>query len=157
MDTYSTRMRGTSIFSYEYVVFCNPEACEAVGISVMALRFLPPEELHMPPSRLLQIPQKQEVPASASVSVSGTSVKQGFPRQGAQEVVSRPNERSQALNVLTFLGSCDAPRPREKSAIRGERKTMKGEQSPGTVGYTKLDRLSQECTGDRTACRCCRR
>ena len=55
--------------------------------------------------------------------------------------------------MLTFLGSCDAPRPWEKSAIRGERETMKGEQSPGTVGYTKLDRLSQECTGDRTACR----
>lgn len=30
---------------------------------------------------------------------------------------------------------------------------MKGEQSPGTVGYMKLDRLSQECTGDQTACR----
>ena len=59
----------------------------------------------------------------------------------------------QALNVPTFLGNRDAPRPWEKSAIRGERKITGGKQSPGMVGYTKLDRLSQECTGDRPACR----
>ena len=48
--------RNSSLLSYEHVVFCNPEVCEAVGISVMALKFPPPEELHVPLSRLLQIP-----------------------------------------------------------------------------------------------------
>lgn len=48
----------------------------------------------MPPSRLLQIPWKQEAPASASVSVSGTSANQGFPRHGTQKAVSEPSVSS---------------------------------------------------------------
>lgn len=58
----------------------------------------------------------------------------------------------QALNVLTFLGSRDAPRSREKSAIRKE-EDNEGKTESWHVGYTKLDRLSPECTGDWPACR----
>lgn len=45
---------------------------------------------------------------AASVRLSGTSVNEGFPRHGAQTVVSKPTGTPMGTDVLTVLGSRNA-------------------------------------------------
>lgn len=74
----------------------------------------------------LPISWEQEAPVPASVRTSSTSVNRVFLRHGSQKLVSKSAGRSTVTMCPDILGSCNAPKLREKSVSQRREEDKEG-------------------------------